>query len=125
LECQGVLQGADHLVGTVDLTQGNDLPDMVGGVEAFFLQLACVELGLRSQAQEGLQNGLGASPVALRQQFFNVIGIVNVLPPVVTAQMSGDELFMMIKKQLVRIDFERESLRSVKVRHGVTVGVKD
>src|SRR5216684_3058582 len=39
--------------------------------------------------------------------------------------MSGDELFVVIKKQLVRIDFEGECLRSVKVRHGVAVGVKD
>ena len=85
LEGQRVVQGAGDFVGAVDLAQGNDLLDVMRGVEPLFLELARVEIGLRSQAQEGLQEGLLARSLAMDQQFLDVVGIADVLAAVVTS----------------------------------------
>ena len=85
LEGEGVVQGAGGFVRAVDLAQGDDFLDVVRGVEALFLQLARVEVGLGSQAQEGLQEGLLAGALAIDQQFLDMIGVADVLAAVVTS----------------------------------------
>lgn len=65
LEGQGVVERVGDLVRAVELAQGDDLLDVVRGVEPLFLKLARVEVGLGSQAQEGLEEGLLARPVAM------------------------------------------------------------
>ena len=124
VEGQGVPQGAGHFVGAVELAQRDDLLDVVRGMEAFFAEFATVAFGVCSQAQEGSQAGLVAGAVTLRQEFLDMIGVADVLAAVVTAQVGGDQLLVVIAEQLVRIDFEGQLLGSVAVRHRVATGLK-
>ena len=64
-EAQRVLEGAGHLVRAIELSQSDDLLDVVRGIEPLFLELTHVKIGLRSQTQESLQAGLLARAVAM------------------------------------------------------------
>jgi hypothetical protein len=123
LEGQRVVQGAGRFVGAVDLAQRNDLLDVARSIEPLFLKLACVEVRLRTQAQAGLKEGLLARAMAMDQEFLEVIRIANVLAAIASAQVGGDEFFVVIEEQLVGIDFEGELLGGVEIGHGVAVGV--
>ena len=94
LKGEGVLEGAGDFFGAVDFAQGDDFLDVMGGVEAFVLQLAGKQLGLRARDQEGQQQSLIAGLFALRDQVLGVIGIGDVLTAIVTAQVGGDEFFV-------------------------------
>src|SRR5260221_12222668 len=54
-----------------------------------------------------------------------MVGVADVLPAVVRAEVGGDECFVMIEEELVGVDFEGELLGSVEMWHGVTVGLED
>ena len=51
--------------------------------------------------------------VAMGHQFLFVIGIPNVLAPVIAAGMGGDEFFPVINHQMIGIDFGGELLGGV------------
>ena len=52
LEAQGVQEGEAYFVRAVNLAQGDDLLDVMRGVEPFFLELAAVRFGLRAEIEE-------------------------------------------------------------------------
>jgi hypothetical protein len=124
LEGEGVLEGAGDLVGAVDFTQGDDLLDVVGGVEAFVLEFAGVEFGLGAELEEGQQEGRVTGPLALGQQVLEVIGIADVLVAIIAAEVGGDEFLVVIDEQLIGVNLQAQFLGGVEGRHGVTVGVQ-
>src|SRR2546423_15039010 len=124
-ESERIGNGARYLVHPVDFAQGDDLLNMMGRVEPFFLQLAAIDWSVGRQVQEGQEEGLLACFKALGQQFLGVIGVMDVLAAVVGSRMSGDEDFIMINAQPFGIDFESEFLGSVEVRNGIAIGLKD
>jgi hypothetical protein len=71
-----VLDLSPRLLGglfrSVELAQGNDLLDVVRSVEPLFLKLGRVEIGLGSQAQEGMQEGLLTRLVAMSSSWCSV-----------------------------------------------------
>ena len=96
----------------------------MGSVEAFVLELAVKQLGLRREVQKGQEQCLVTSLFSFCNQFLDVIGMGFVLASVVAAQMRGDEFFMVIDVEMAGIDFQGEFLRGIKRRHGVTIGIK-
>jgi len=124
LKSEGIVNGAGHGVRAVEFAQGNDLLDVVGGREAFFLQLAIIRLGLGRQVEKGRQQGLLAGADALGHQFTIVIGVADVLAAVVATGVRGDQFFAEEKDEPVRVNFEGELLAGVEAGDGIEVGVK-
>src|SRR5216117_339347 len=100
LKGEGVLDGASELVGAVDFAQGHDLLNVRSSIEAAVLQLAAKQLGLRAKIEEGQQESLIAGPFALRQQVLGMVRMGLVLTPVVTADVSGDQFFVVENVEL-------------------------
>jgi len=100
VEAQGVLEGAGHLVGAVELAQRHDLLNVVGSVETFFPEFAAVDLGLWPQAQESLQAGLITGSATLPQKFLDMVEVFDVLAAVVRAQVRGDKFFVVMEETL-------------------------
>ena len=85
-EGDGVFDGSGDLVRAIDLAQGDDLLDVMGSIEAFVLEFAAKQFGLRREVEEGQQQSLIACLFTLGQQFLGVIGIGLVLAPIIAAE---------------------------------------
>ena len=123
-EVQGVGQGTGGGFLAVDLAQGDDLADVVAGVEAALLEFRVVRLGARRQRQEALQQPLAAGAHALGQQGLGMIRVLEVPVPVVAARMPGDEPVLAVDADPVGIGFQRQALGGVLGGHRVAVGLE-
>ena len=119
LKSEGVVNGSGHGVRAVEFAQGNDFLDVVGGREAFFLQLAIIRLGLGRQVEKGRQQGLLAGADALGHQFTIVIGVADVLAAVMATGVRGDQFFAEEKDEPVGVNFEGELLSGVEAGDGI------
>ncbi len=121
---QGVGQGPGGVLLAVDLAQGDDLADVVGGVEAAQLQFGVIPLGAGRDGQEALQQALPPGAPALVEQGLGMIGVFEVLVPVVAARMPGEEGVVVVDADPVRPGFQRQPLRGVFRGHRVAVGLE-
>ena len=97
LEFQGVLDGPCGLLGAVDLTEGHDLADVMQDIQPPLGQALIERLGLGRQRQQAQQQLLIACPATLLEQRPRVIGVLEVLVAVVAADVTGDELVLMVE----------------------------
>ena len=124
LELQGVLNGAGGFVRAVDFAQRHDLADVMQRVQPPLLEFAVKRFGLRRHGQQAHQQFLIAGFAALLEQLAGMIGIFDILMPLVTARMAGDQLFLMIDAQMVWINFQGKARSGVFGGDGVGVGIE-
>jgi hypothetical protein len=67
LEFERVLDGSSGHLGAVNLAEGNDLSDVMEGIEASLLQFVVEGLGVGGEGEEAQEELLFAGPPALLQ----------------------------------------------------------
>jgi len=79
LEGEAVGDGACYGVGGIDLGQGQNLADVMAGIEPALFQAVVIGRRIRRQRQEVYHQALFASTAALGDQSFGVVWILDVL----------------------------------------------
>ena len=117
----GLAQDAGHGGGSVQIAQAKDLAHVVEVVGLMGAQILEPEGGNRIEGLEGEGfGGVLAAPV-----FFDegelVVGIDDLLVPVVTAEMGGDEFALIVEVDPVVVAVEGDLLAGTGGRDAVTV----
>ena len=60
----------------------------------------------------------------LGEQFLRMIGILDILPPIVAADMASDELVLVVYAHPIRVSLQRHALTRQLGRHRIVVGVE-
>src|SRR6516164_3144001 len=121
LEGEAVGDGACYGVGGIDLGQGQDLADVVAGVEPALFQAVVIGCRIRRQRQEVHHQALFAGAAALGYQCLGVIWILDVLMTAIAAPMAGDELIVEVDADPVWIGFDRHAAMRVGGRDGILI----
>jgi hypothetical protein len=88
---KGVLQCPGHGLRSVDVTQGHALADVMVRIEAPLLQRAVIRLCLGGAREKAPEELMSAGFFPLLQERLRVIGIVDVLAPVLLSRMASHE----------------------------------
>src|SRR5215471_4907940 len=124
LEGEPVGDGACYGVGGVDLGQGQNLADVVAGVEPALLQAVVIGCRIGRQSQEVHHQALFAGAAALGDQSFGVVWVFDVLVTAIAAGMAGDKLIVEVDADPVRIGFDRDAAVRVAGRDGILIGIQ-
>jgi len=120
---EGIFQGAGDRLGAIKLAQGDDLLDVMFGVEAPLFQLLIVFVGLGAKGQKAQEELLLARLLAVQEQGGHVVGQLVILVAVVAAHRLGYELFLVINQEPVGKPFQGELARRILTRDRVTVAI--
>src|ERR671931_453915 len=82
-------------------------------IEAPLFELEVVRLGPRRQRQKPEKELVRAGLFAVLQEGFGVIGVFNVLEPIVASGVTGNERGPVVEAEPIGIGFERERLAGV------------
>src|SRR6266446_9041507 len=93
-------------------------------IEAPLLQLAVIRLRLGGEREKAPEELLIAGFFPLLQERFGVIGIFDILEPVVLSRMASHEGVPSIHTQTIGVGFERQDLASIVGRDRITVGLE-
>ena len=115
--------GASHRLGAIKLAQGDDLLDVMFGVEAPLFQLQIVIVSLGAQGQKAQEELLLARLFAVQEQGRDVVGQLVILVAVVAAHMLGHQLLPVINQEPVGMPLEGELARGVLAGNRVAVAV--
>ena len=90
-------------------------------IEAPCLQLAVIGLRLRREGEKPPEELMIAGLFALFQERFGVIGVFDILEPIVPSGMAGDKLLAAIEAEPVGGSFERQDLAGIVGRDRIVV----
>ena len=108
----------------VDVAQGDDFPHVMMRIEAPLFEFEVVGLGPRRQRQKPQEELVSAGLFAVLQERLGVIGVFNVLEPLVASGVAGNERVPVVEAEPIGRGFERECLAGVVGWHGVAVRVQ-
>ena len=119
----GVVERLACHLRPVNLAQRDYLLHVMADVEAPLGQMIVIDLGLGREAQEREEQPVVPRVGALAQQLPGVVGVLEVAPALVAAQVLGNEFVAIEQPQPLRVELERQRARGVPRRNRVAVGV--
>lgn len=117
LKAQGIFDGAGDFFCAVDFAQGHDFGYMLVVVEASFLELTIVLLGLGREGHEAHEQSLFMRLAPLLEELADMVRIFKVLMPVVTADMFSNQFFLVMDAKAFGIDAHGKSGVGILGRH--------
>lgn len=87
-----VIERATDGIGAVNFSQGHDFLHVMTQVEPAFGQLVMIGLRMGREPEEGEEEPLVTGFAALVQERLHVVGLLDVLPFLVAADMFGDQV---------------------------------
>lgn len=106
----------------MQVAEAQDLTHVVEVVGMAGAQVGKPDGGHRVKSLEGKLFGCDLNAVVLFEEFAVVFGIDDLLVPVVTARMGGDEFALIIKVELVVVAMEGDLLLRTERRDAVAIG---
>jgi hypothetical protein len=94
-----VVDGEGDVSGAVNFGQGDDFVDVDAGVEAAGGELLVVGFGPGTEGVEGQEPFGVAGTAALVEEFFDVVGVLEVAVALVAAGVGGDEVVGVIEAE--------------------------
>ena len=89
---KGILHRPGHRLRGVDVAQGHDFAHVMVRIEAPLLQLEVIRLRPRREREKAHEELMIAGFFALLQERLGVIGVFDILEPLVPSGMAGNEL---------------------------------
>ena len=121
---ESVLESADGEIAAVVFDQGEDLLDVMVGVDSLLLKGLEVGFGTPAESEER-HHLLLATPLSLLgEEFLQMLRQFHVRVAFEGAGVIGDGTVLMIDQKAVRPDLEKDGLGGVTPGNGVPVGVE-
>src|ERR1035438_3770467 len=83
---------------------------MMARVDAGLLESLLIDLGVPRQGQKLHQQALLARGTPLREECLRMVGVLDILVAIVTANMTGDELVLVVNAHPVGIRLQGQAL---------------
>jgi hypothetical protein len=123
LEEAGILDSPVDGMLAIDFTEGDDLLEVMAGVEAALFQFTVIIPGFVWEVEEAHEEFLIPSLGSVLDQTFGMVGVFIVFVSIISADMAGDEILLMIDTNAIRVDSQAEFGAGIAVWNGIGVGV--